>query len=763
MIIIKYLSISYWQFRTILLILISLSGLLPAQGRERPNIILIMADDLGPGDLGVYGQQLIKTPNIDALAKSGIRFTNFYSGSTVCAPSREAMLTGKHTGHTFIRGNFLTDEKEDPAMPSNKFTIAEKLKESGYYTGLIGKWGLGGEGNGPETQGFDYSYGYLDQIQAHNYYPPFLYENGNKVVLKENENGREGVYSHHLFIEKTVDFLDNKSDQPFFLYLPYTIPHGKHVIPDNEPYAQRDWKEQFKNYAAMISQLDADIGKLVDLLKRKGIDDNTIIFFTSDNGANPAFAEFFKSNGSFKGHKRLLYEGGIRAPLIVNWPARIKSGRVSDRIMASWDLFPTICEIAGATIPEDLDGISSYPTIVNGRGQKEHPYLYWEYYTYNYNWDKPESKEPRNWLDARAVRMGKWKAVSKSFPDRDDFTIELYDLSKDPGEERDLAETNPSIIQKVKEIFLEASTDNAPFFPYKQANKVGQEKSIHRIQMESPADLKNFFKYTPDRIPLVSAHRGGPRVGFPENCLETFENTLAHTPAILEIDPHYTKDGEIVLMHDPTLDRTTNGTGKVADFTLAELRTLRLKDTEGNVTDYRIPTLDEALQWARGKTILVIDAKDVPIEERAKKIIENNAESYAILIAYSMEDIEKTYNLSKDLMMEIMMGKMSNVTTIDNSGIPWENFVPFVSHDLPQNQEIYQVVHERGAMCIQGTSRNVDKQFMRNEISKSELLEKYKKMVRNGADILEVDLGIEAGEALQYFQNEKSSKSKYYN
>lgn len=746
---IKCLIIRCSSARLLLLLMLSMTGFMPALGQERPNVILIMADDLGYGDLGVYGQQLIKTPNIDALADGGIRFTNYYSGSTVCAPSREAMLTGKHTGHTFIRGNFLTDENEDPAMPAEKFTIAEALKEQGYYTGLIGKWGLGGEGHGPETQGFDYSYGYLDQIHAHNYYPTFLYENGRKVLLPENEDEKEGAYSHDLFVEKTIDFLNSRSEQPFFLYLPYTIPHGKHVIPDNTSYADRDWTEQYKNYAAMISLLDADIGKLIDLLEKNGLAENTIILFTSDNGANPGFAKFFNSNGSLRGHKTTLYEGGIRVPLIVNWPSRIDDGRVSDHIMSSWDLFPTICEIAGVESPKDIDGISVYPTIFNHSEQQQHPYLYWEYYTYNYNWDKPESTNPRNWLDARAVRMGNWKAVSKSFPDEDDFSIELYDLSIDLAEENDVAEANPLIVQQVKDIYSHASSNNSPFFPYQKEGVKKQTKGMHTIRLKTPDELKDFFRYTVDRNPIVSAHRGGPRVGFPENCIETFENTLLHTPAILEIDPHYTKDGEIVLMHDPTLDRTTNGSGKVVDYTLAELRRLRLKDTEGNLTDYRIPTLDEALQWAKGKTILVIDAKDVPIEVRAKKIIENNAESHAVVIAYSMEDIKKTYNLNKNIMMEIMMGKMDNVIAIDKSGIPWENFVPFVSHNLPQDQEIYNAVHERGAMCIQGTSRNIDRLFMQGEISKSELLTGYREMVENGADILEVDLGIEAGEALK--------------
>lgn len=287
-------------------------------------------------------------------------------------------------------------------------------------------------------------------------------------------------------------------------------------------------------------------------------------------------------------------------------------------------------------------------------------------------------------------------------------------------------------------------------------------KKLHVINTKTAQDLKDFFKYTPDRLPFVSAHRGGPRKGFPENCIETFENTLAHTPAILEIDPHYTKDGKIVLMHDPTLNRTTNGSGKVSDYTLAEIKKLRLKDTEGNLTDYQIPTLDEALQWAKGKTILVIDAKDVPIEERAKKVIENKAEANAILISYSMEDTKKAYALSKDIVMEVMMGKMDNVDAIDKSGVPWENVVGFVSHQLPEDKAIFDEVHKRGAMCILGSSRNYDRQYITGKINAQALAEGYRSLINHGADIIEADLSIEAGEALMPLQKAKSSKSKFF-
>jgi glycerophosphoryl diester phosphodiesterase len=287
-------------------------------------------------------------------------------------------------------------------------------------------------------------------------------------------------------------------------------------------------------------------------------------------------------------------------------------------------------------------------------------------------------------------------------------------------------------------------------------------EKLYTLNIRSAKELKDFFKYTPDRIPFVSAHRGGPRKGFPENCIATFENTLRHAPAILEIDPHYTKDGKIVLMHDPTLNRTSNGTGKISDYTLEELKKLRLKDTEGNLTDYQMPTLDEALQWARGKTILVIDAKDVPIEVRAQKIKENNAESCAMVISYAMEDTKKCYQLNPDIMMEVMAGKITNLEALDKSGVPWENMVGFVSHELPKDKVLSDELHKRGAMSIMGSSRNYDHQFSTHKINAEELKKGYLSLTTHGADVIEADLGIEAAEALRPLQKMKSSKSKYF-
>lgn len=724
----------------VMMVYLAQTSLFAQSDRNKPNIILIMVDDLGYGDLGCYGQRMIRTPNIDAMASQGIRFTDYYSGSTVCAPSREALLTGKHTGHTFIRGNFLTNEKEDPALPADKNTIAEVLKEEGYHTGLIGKWGLGGERKGPETQGFDYSYGYLDQINAHNYYPPFLFENGEKVIIEENADGKKGAYSHHLFTDKTSDFISaQKPERPFFLYLPYTLPHGKHVIPDNSLYSNKDWPDKFKNYAAMISLLDKSVKGILDQLKEKHLDKNTIFFFTSDNGANPEFAKFFNSNGKLRGAKRDLYEGGIRVPMIAYWPGKINAGQVSNHITVAWDFLPTIAQLASVKVKDSIDGISFYNTLLRKGTQVTHPYLYWENYTYNYNWNKPNNTLARNALNSTAVRMGQWKAMTKNPSSTKNYGIELYNLQIDEEEKNNVADDNPTILKEIRKLYETSSTKNAPYFPYR----------LHTIDIKSTNEIRDFFKFSPEKKPMVSAHRGGPRPGFPENCIPTFENTLLHTPALLEIDPRYTKDGQIILMHDATLDRTTNGSGKVVDHTLSELKKLRLKDTEGNLTNYQIPTLDEALQWAKGKTILVIDEKDVPIETRIEKIIENKAVTNAIVIAYSLEDIKKVYQLTKHALIEVMMGKKGNIKDLDDSGVPWQNVVGFIGHDLPPNQEIIKILHNRETMCIQGSSRNIDRSFIAGEIDKAELNKGYLDIIASGVDIIESDLGIEAGAALK--------------
>ncbi len=288
----------------------------------------------------------------------------------------------------------------------------------------------------------------------------------------------------------------------------------------------------------------------------------------------------------------------------------------------------------------------------------------------------------------------------------------------------------------------------------------GQSR-LHVIDAQSPAGLRQLFRYTPQGSVFVSAHRGGPGQGYPENCIATFEHTLSQTPAMIEIDPRFTKDGAIVLMHDPTLDRTTNGTGNVSDYTLQELKALRLKDLDGNLTDYQIPTLDEVLQWAKGKTILVIDEKDVPMEVRVRKITEHHAEAHAIVIAYSIADVQKAYALNSAVTMEVMAGKASQLDALDTCGVPWQNMVAFVSHDLPVDTAIIARVHDRGALCMQGSSRNVDKQFADGQIDNDALQEGYRRLIHAGVDIIEADLPIEAGKAVKTINHERNVSSTY--
>ncbi len=418
------------------------AGVAPLQKRQ-PNIIVILADDIGYGDLGCYGQKLIKTPHLDQMAVQGMRFTDFYSGSTVCAPSRCALMTGYHTGHSRLRGNALV-----PLLPED-ITVAEVLKAAGYATAMFGKWGLGEPGTTgvPNQKGFDEWFGYLNQVHAHNYYPDYLWSNQEKVSLTP------GTYSHDLFTQKALDFIKRKQNQPFFLYLPYTIVHANNElgdegmqVPSDAPYSHEPWPQQEKNYAAMISRLDGDVGKILALLAELGLDQDTIVCFSSDNGPHEeggASAEFFDSNGPFQGIKRDLYDGGVRVPMIAHWPGKIKAGQVNHQPFALWDFLPTLAEIAEAQAPAGIDGISILPALLGGK-QRNHEFLYWEFHERGFE---------------QAVRMGEWKAVRHGL----NKPVELYDLKTDIGEQRGLAAQYPDVVQRIEEILETARTDSKEF------------------------------------------------------------------------------------------------------------------------------------------------------------------------------------------------------------------------------------------------------------------------------------------------------------
>jgi len=437
---------------------------------ERPNIVFILADDLGYGDLGCYGQQVIQTPNLDRMAAEGMIFTDHYAGSTVCAPSRCCLMTGLHTGHAYVRGNARL-----PLRPSD-VTVAELLKQAGYSTGIVGKWGLGEPDTTgiPNRQGFDHWFGYLNQRHAHNYYPAYLWRNEEKVTLANevrDVNPPGGVatkrvqYSHDLFTADALDFVARHKGGPFFLYLAYTIPHANNEaknegmeVPSYGAYANEDWPDPQKGHAAMITRMDGDIGRLFARLKSLGIDEQTLVLFSSDNGphkeggADPAF---FDSNGPLRGHKRDLYEGGIRVPLIARWPGRIAAGSGTNHVSAFWDFLPTCCDLAGVVPPEGIDGFSLLPALLgHPRRQRRHQYLYWEFHE--------QGKK-------QAVRMGKWKAVRVNVAKNPNGPIELYDLEADLSEEFNVADEHPEIVAQMATLMATARTD-AEHWPWPQQN-----------------------------------------------------------------------------------------------------------------------------------------------------------------------------------------------------------------------------------------------------------------------------------------------------
>jgi arylsulfatase A-like enzyme len=464
-----------------LLSLCAQPGRAPAPAQRQPSILFILADDLGYGELGCYGQTKIKTPNLDKLAAEGMRFTSFYAGSTVCAPSRCALMTGLHTGHALIRGNGLVALRpQDP-------TVAEVLQSAGYHTALIGKWGLGNPNTTglPQKKGFDEFIGYLDQVHAHDYYPDYLWRYDPPTATKpgyegrkeipENRGGKKVVYTHDLFTRAAENFLRiNKPDpfnhyRPFFLYLAYTIPHANNEegqrtgngmqVPGDSPYSDEPWPQPEKNKAAMITRLDASVGALMDQLRELKMDDNTIVFFTSDNGPHKEGGvdpKFFQSGGPLRGIKRDLYEGGIRVPLIVRWPSHIKPGTLDDQPWAFWDFLPTAAALAQArTLPKG-DGISMLPTLLGQPQTNRHEYLYWEFHERGFQ---------------QAVRMGDWKAVRPQAGE----PLELYNLKTDLGEKENVADQNPEVVAKIESLLKTARTES-DLWPIKSPRKKQAEK-----------------------------------------------------------------------------------------------------------------------------------------------------------------------------------------------------------------------------------------------------------------------------------------------
>ena len=412
---------------------------------DNPNIIYIVVDDLGYGDLGSYGQKVIKTPRLDQMAAEGLKFTDHYAGHTVCRPSRLVFLTGLHTGNTPIAGN------QNYILPEGATTVTSLLQDAGYHTGGVGKWALGVNGTTghPNKQGFDFFYGYLDQSAAHDYYPEHLFRNekaerlpGNVNSGKRNVSSEKVTYAHTRITEEALAFIKRNHDQTFYLNLTWNVPHTNNEagrvegdgqeIPDYGIYAKEDWPNPEKGFAAMVTLMDRDVGQLLDLLKELKIERRTLVVFTSDNGPHQEGGhkmEFFNSNGDLQGYKRSLHDGGIRVPMIAWWPGTVKPG-VSDHVSAFWDWLPTACELAGIDPPEDIDGISFAPTLL-GKAQKQHEYLFWKA------------------GDTQAVRMGKWKGVQKG------NSLAVFDLSQDIGEAKNVADANPEVTARMRKVIAE--------------------------------------------------------------------------------------------------------------------------------------------------------------------------------------------------------------------------------------------------------------------------------------------------------------------
>jgi arylsulfatase A len=434
----------------------------PSPASARPNIVLIQADDLGYGDLSAYGQGRFTTPGIDRLATEGIRFTNYYAGSTVCGPSRASLMTGYHTGHTSIRGN-----GETP-LRAEDVTIAMLLKDAGYRTAVIGKWGLGRQGTTgqPDKKGFEYQFGFLDHRHAHRQFTDHLYRDSQPVPTN-----LESDYVNDLFTKEAASFIERNDARPFFLYLNYTVPHAELRVPEDSLQALRgkfpetpfvnpkadaiqkgpdDTSLGYRSqptpkaaFVAMITRMDRDIGRLTDLVHDRKLDERTLIMFVSDNGPHNEGGgdpEFFKSSGGLRGIKRDLYEGGIRVPMLARWVGTIPAGRVSYHEWAHWDMLPTLTELAGAKTPQGIDGMSMARAL-RGVTQPTHEFMYWEFHERGFQ---------------QAVRTGDWKAIRL----KKDAPLELYDLPDDPFEQHNLAEKRPAVIAKIEKYLATARTES---------------------------------------------------------------------------------------------------------------------------------------------------------------------------------------------------------------------------------------------------------------------------------------------------------------
>lgn len=443
--------------------LLSACGQKSEPAQRHPNVIYILADDLGIGDVTPYGQRLIRTPNLDRMREQGMRFTQCYAGTAVSAPSRCSLLTGLHTGHAFVRGNVRHDPEGQVAMPEGTYTMSGMFHDAGYAVGGFGKWGLGypGSETEPTRVGFDEFFGYNCQTHAHDYYPDHLWDGTQRVEFPDNYDQQEGTYSADLIHDRALNFIRRNADRPFFAYLSYTLPHAELILPrdttfahycqvipeaDEVPFAPKDptrlgaygaTDRPLAGFAAMVERLDRYVGDVMQLLDSLGIADNTLLIFTSDNGphreggANP---DYFQSYGPYRGIKRDLYEGGIRMPMLMRWPGHIAPGSETDHLTAFWDMLPTFSQLAGQPQPAETDGLSLVPLLTGAEGQQEHDYLYWEFHEQG---------------GKQAIRYAQWKGVRLNVDDPQKTTFELYDLSQDVHEDHNVADQHPDIVAQM--------------------------------------------------------------------------------------------------------------------------------------------------------------------------------------------------------------------------------------------------------------------------------------------------------------------------
>ena len=524
---------------TRLIVLLSLAAGFSVGAASKPNVVYIMCDELGYYEPSFMGSKTIRTPRIDRLAAEGVWFTQALAGSSVCAPTRCVLMTGKHSGHTSVRVN-----GGGTPMRAEEQTIASMLKAGGYATGGFGKWGCGGRGSTgvPERHGFDVFLGYYDQVHAHSYYPPYIIRNSKEVPLPGNKGGSTGTqYSHYVIFEESLKFIRSNKDKPFFCYLPITPPHGIFDIPDNDPawadYKDKDWPEPARRYAAMVGMVDRQVGQVLDLLKELKLDENTIVFFCGDNGGNNYFKtadhprglhsanKHPKTGVEFRGGKGNLYEGGLRIPMAIRWPGKIKPGRVSELLWYFPDVMPTLAELTGTKAVKDTDGLSIVPELLGakaaGRKQAQHEYLYWEL------------------GNQSAVRMGDWKAVRP----RPNAPWELYDLQKDISEAHNIAAANPKILAQMK---VHAAEAHDPAVEGTFADRANHEKDRRaKYGSTRPPQRPGRAKWNakgliPSKnfkvLRVSSENRGNGKLA--RNAIDGNANTLWHTQFSPEIKKH---------------------------------------------------------------------------------------------------------------------------------------------------------------------------------------------------------------------------------